>query len=113
MLPDFYGRGLRLARSHHASDQWDDAAGLKVMLNSDDPTMFHTDIGKEYVDFCGQNAYGPDVVRELVMNGVDATWLDDGDKATLRAEFEAELAALDAEYAADAPPLLSWHAPER
>ena len=89
------------------------AAGLKVMLNSDDPTMFHTDIGKEYVDFCGQNAYGPDVVRELVMNGVDATWLDDGDKATLRAEFEAELAALDAEYAADAPPLLSWHAPER
>jgi len=45
VLPDFYGRGLRLARSHHASDQWDDAAGLKVMLNSDDPTMFHTDGG--------------------------------------------------------------------
>ncbi len=26
------------------------AAGLQIMLNSDDPTMFHTDIGKEYVD---------------------------------------------------------------
>jgi adenosine deaminase len=61
---------------------------------SDDPTMFHTDIGKEYVDFCGQNGYGPDVVRQLVLNGVDATWLDAGDKAALRKDFEAELDAL-------------------
>lgn len=75
-------------------------AGLKVMLNSDDPTMFHTDIGKEYVDFCGQNDYGREVVRELALNGVDATWLDASDRATLRGEFVAELAALDAEYEA-------------
>jgi len=75
------------------------AAGLKVTLNSDDPTMFHTDIGKEFVDFCGQNDYGPEIVRELVMNGVDATWLDDADRAILRTQFETELAALDAEFA--------------
>jgi adenosine deaminase len=75
------------------------SAGLKVMLNSDDPTMFHTDIGKEYVDFCGQNEYGPDVVRELVLNGVDATWLDDTDKATMSRAFEAELDELDAAFA--------------
>jgi adenosine deaminase len=73
------------------------AAGLNVMLNSDDPTMFHTNIGKEYVDFCGQNDYGPEVVRRLVGNGVEATWLDDGEKAAMRKAFDAELAALDAE----------------
>jgi adenosine deaminase len=73
------------------------AAGLNVMLNSDDPTMFHTDIGKEYVDFCGQNGYGPEVVRRLVRNGVEAAWLDDGEKAAMRRAFDAELDALDAE----------------
>ena len=46
-------------------------------LNSDDPTMFRTDIGKEYVDFVGQNDYPPEVAKQLVRNGVDATWLDD------------------------------------
>jgi adenosine deaminase len=70
-------------------------AGLKVHLNSDDPTMFRTDIGKEYVDFIGQNGYPPSLAKELVMNGVDATWLDDADKTAMRKGFEAEIAALD------------------
>lgn len=73
------------------------AAGLRCTVNSDDPTMFHTDLGREYVELCGALDYGPDVVRELVLNGVDATWLDDVDKASMRASFTAELDALDAE----------------
>jgi adenosine deaminase len=72
-------------------------AGLLIHLNSDDPTMFHTDIGKEYVDFIGQNEYSPDVAKEFVRNGVDATWLDDNDKATLRRAFDDEIEALDKE----------------
>jgi hypothetical protein len=31
------------------------------------------------------------------MNGVEATWLDDADKAVMREAFTAEIAALDAE----------------
>jgi adenosine deaminase len=73
------------------------AAGLLVHLNSDDPTMFRTDIGKEYVDFVTQNGYPPEVARTMIMNGVDATWLDASDQASLRAAFTAEIAALDAE----------------
>jgi adenosine deaminase len=72
-------------------------AGLRVHLNSDDPTMFRTDIGKEYVDFVGQNDYPPEVAKQFVMNGVDATWLDATDKAALRRAFEAEIADLDAQ----------------
>jgi adenosine deaminase len=71
--------------------------GLLVHLNSDDPTMFRTDIGKEYVDFIGQNRYDPSVAKQLVLNGVDATWLDEVDKAALRRSFETEIAALDAQ----------------
>ena len=52
-------------------------------LNSDDPTMFRTDIGKEYVDFVGQNDYPPEIAKQLVRNGVDATWLDASEKAAL------------------------------
>jgi len=76
------------------------AAGLNVMLNSDDPTMFHTDIGREYVELCTALGYGQDTVRALVLNGVDATWLDDVDKAALRTAFTAELDALDTRLAA-------------
>ncbi len=59
--------------------------------------MFHTDIGKEYVDFVGQNDYPPEVAKQLVRNGVDATWLDDDDKAALRRAFDDEIEGLDKE----------------
>jgi len=73
------------------------AAGLLVHLNSDDPTMFHTDIGKEYVDFVGQNGYKPEVAQQMAHNGIDASWLDDGEKAALHKQFDDEIVALDAQ----------------
>lgn len=72
-------------------------AGLRVMLNSDDPTMFHTDIGREYVELCRALDYEPAQARELVLNGVDATWLDDSDKASMRRSFSEELGRLEAQ----------------
>jgi len=72
-------------------------AGLLVHLNSDDPTMFRTDIGKEYVDFVGQNDYDPEVAKQLARNGIDASWLDPSEKVALHSAFEDEFAALDKE----------------
>lgn len=71
--------------------------GLKVMVNSDDPSMFHTDIGTEYVKMA--NAAGWDVakVRELILNGIDGAWLSDGEKRDLRRKFVEELDRLEAE----------------
>lgn len=73
------------------------AKGLRVMLNSDDPTMFHTDIGKEYVDLCTALDYGPERVRELCLNGVEAAWLDDDERRSMRSRFEQEIADLEAQ----------------
>jgi adenosine deaminase len=70
-------------------------AGLLVTLNSDDPTMVRTDLGQEYVRLCSALAYGPDTVRRLCLNGVDASWLDDVDKAAMRHDFEAQIDDLE------------------
>jgi adenosine deaminase len=74
-------------------------AGLNVTLNSDDPTMFHTDIGREYVELCTALDYAPVQVRQFCLNGVEASWLDDADKAALRSNFIDEIDSLDAELA--------------
>lgn len=66
--------------------------GLKVTLNTDDPTMMDTHIGKEYQEGCVAMGLGPDQAEQIALDGVDATWLDDSDKRALRNEFQAEIA---------------------
>jgi adenosine deaminase len=59
--------------------------------------MFHTDIGKEYVDLCMACNYGPSQVREFCLNGVAGSWLDDSEKARFRRQFEREIDDLEAQ----------------
>jgi adenosine deaminase len=70
---------------------------LTVMLNSDDPPMFHTDIGEEYVRMARAAGWGLETVRELCLNGVEAAWLPADDRRRLREDFEAELTGLEGE----------------
>ena len=71
--------------------------GLKIMLNSDDPTMFHTDIGSEYDRMTKAAGWPPERIREFVLNGVDGAWLSDDEKRTMRKAFEQELDELQAQ----------------
>jgi adenosine deaminase len=80
------------------------ARGLKIMLNSDDPPMFHTDIGREYVEMTRAAEWPKEKVREFVMNGIDGAWLDDGEKRRLREAFTRELDDLDAQLGEVARP---------
>jgi adenosine deaminase len=73
------------------------AKGLRVMINSDDPPMFHTDIGSEYVKMVNAAGWGPEKVREFSLNGVEGSWASDDEKRQMRQEFEAELDRLEAE----------------
>jgi adenosine deaminase len=73
------------------------AKGLRVMINSDDPPMFHTDIGTEYVKMVQAAEWAPDKVREFSLNGVEASWMSDDEKRRLRSQFEQELDRLEAE----------------
>jgi adenosine deaminase len=71
-------------------------AGLNVTLGTDDPTFFRTDIGREYAEALPAMGFGPDVARRIALAGVDATWLAPDRKERLRADFTAQIRALDA-----------------
>jgi adenosine deaminase len=70
-------------------------AGLLATLNTDDPAMTDLDLGREYRSVAAAlEMPWPEMVA-VALDGVEATWLDDGEKRALRSEFEAEIAAID------------------
>lgn len=72
-------------------------AGLRVTLADDDPGMFPTSLANEYVIAGLEQGYGLDQVRQFVLNGVDACWLEPADKERLRTAITTEMDALAAQ----------------
>lgn len=70
------------------------AEGLYVTLNSDDPPMFDTTLTDEYLRVAATFGFDADALIGLVLNGVRASRLPDGDRQRLEAEFIAEFARL-------------------
>lgn len=66
-------------------------AGLTVVLNSDDPTMLHTDLGSEYAKVVNGWDLPPTRVKRLVTDALDAAWLDAGERSDLTATVVPEL----------------------
>ena len=71
-------------------------AGLAVNVSTDDAMFFRTDIGREYTDGLRLMGVSADEAKQISLNGIDASFCDDEQKARLRAEFRAAFAALDA-----------------
>lgn len=74
-------------------------AGLKVSLNTDDPAMFHTDLAHTYATVLEGCNWGWAQARAFSLAGVDACWLDEQARQSLRHDFEREIALLDNEMA--------------
>lgn len=64
-------------------------AGILVTLNTDDPAMTGVDLGDEYRT--AADAYGLRVedLVDIAIAGIESTWLDEPDRAALRADFVA------------------------
>lgn len=63
------------------------AAGVLATVNTDDPALTDLDLGYEYRTVAAANGWGWDEMVQVSLDGVAATWLDDDEKATLRARI--------------------------
>lgn len=66
-------------------------AGLKIMINSDDPPMLHTDLTNEYMIMMDKLKFGIEDIKTFILNGIDGAWLDDSTKRQWRSEWSAEI----------------------
>jgi adenosine deaminase len=87
-----------LASPDHAIRQMADA-GLKLMINSDDPPMFGTDLGGEYRKAADLLRFTPAEFRRAALDSIDGSWLDDGEKAEMKAAWSIEIDGLIAALA--------------
>jgi adenosine deaminase len=72
-------------------------AGVFVMVNSDDPPMFHTDVLNDYVQVASTFDFGPDEIEMLARRSFTAAFMDDAAKAAYLEQFEQQASALRSE----------------
>jgi adenosine deaminase len=65
-------------------------AGLLVTANSDDPTMFQTNLANEYRQLEVLQSWTRPEICRLVLNAIEASWLPAGRKSVLAEEFRAD-----------------------
>jgi adenosine deaminase len=68
--------------------------GLKLTINTDNPTVSGTNITEEYTIIMEKFGFTLPELATLVLNGVDASFLEANEKQTLRLEFEQLLGEL-------------------
>ena len=69
-------------------------AGLCLTINSDDPTMFGIDLAHEYSVLHHSMGFTLPELRQCVLNGIEAAWVDDETKAQWRADWPDEIDAV-------------------
>jgi adenosine deaminase len=70
------------------------SAGLLATLNTDDPALINLDLGTEYGAVADAFGWGWQEMVEISLDGVEACWLDDTGKATLRRQITSAATAL-------------------
>ncbi|MFD0670611.1 adenosine deaminase [Cohnella sp. GCM10027633] len=67
------------------------ARGLLVTVNTDNPGVSGTTITREYAALVERFGFSPREVAELILNGVEAAFLEGNEKEELRREMKAEM----------------------
>ena len=69
-------------------------AGMLATINTDDPALTNTDLGKEYREVATALDMPFAYVLAVALDGIAASWLSEGEKRWLRGQFEREIAAI-------------------
>jgi adenosine deaminase len=75
--------------------------GLRIHPNTDDPTLHHVNPTQAWHMMVKDFGFGLDDLRGFLLNGIDAAWMDDSDKASLRGAWSARFDELRAGLAPD------------
>jgi len=79
-------------------------AGLNVSFSTDDALFFRTDMAREFQEAIPAFGLNLDDAKNIALAGIDGAFCDDDEKRSMRAQFTAQIAALDAALA-DTPPV--------
>ncbi|OFZ17970.1 MAG: adenosine deaminase [Bdellovibrionales bacterium GWB1_55_8] len=64
--------------------------GALVTVNTDDPKMFGNSLSEEFRGLHEALAFSDDELRQLILNGIESSWLSSEKKTELRTSFEAD-----------------------
>jgi len=66
-------------------------AGLQLVINTDDPALFRTDLAREYTLASQKLGFTPKQLGEIALNGLRGSWLDEGTKRRWISEWSSEI----------------------
>ena len=69
-------------------------AGIRVHPNTDDPTLHHVTPSGAWHMMVKDFGFGADDLRQFMLNGLDAAWLDEGTRRDWRREWTAAFDSL-------------------
>ncbi|NPC55497.1 adenosine deaminase [Caenimonas soli] len=70
--------------------------GLRIHPNTDDPTLHHVTPTQAWHMMVRDFGFGLDDLRGFMLNGIDAAWIDEGERRSMRAEWGARFDSLRA-----------------
>jgi adenosine deaminase len=70
------------------------AAGLQLVINTDDPALFRTDMAREYRLAAQKLSFSPRQLGEIALNGLRGSWLDEITKRRWISEWSVEIDGL-------------------
>jgi adenosine deaminase len=91
-----------LASPEHAIRRMS-AAGLQLVINTDDPALFQTDLAKEYLLASQKLGFAPRQLGEIALNSLRGSWLDEVTKRRWSSEWSSEINRLLANVAGSLP----------
>lgn len=67
------------------------AAGLQLVINTDDPALFRTDLAREYTLASQRLGFTRKQLGEIALNGLRGSWLDETTKRKWTSEWKSEI----------------------
>ena len=73
--------------------------GIPLSINSDDPKMFDTSLAREYQTLESELGFSRREIQDLILQGIQTSWMPETRKSEMAAEFRTEFASLAVEEA--------------